>query len=277
MAGLVSYVSSDEEDHTDVDISKSNADKSSHLLRKQTDSHQSKTTSNGTVVKPALPRSEEPIVGPTLGPSLGLPGAQLLEDEDEEQTMAPQSPYSTNRALLRNLTLPSLPNYDIPPSPPASPSESTNAKFKQYLELKKSGLHYNDKLAQSSVFKNPTLPQTLMTFSNIDEAGQYATTLPKELWNPNGFPGYAFKEELAKSQQKILKKREEEKARGQRDSLDFVPATSSTEPVSRSGISSNGGRQFQKSAAERIMAGLDRGHSSLPQVQGTKRKTRFES
>ncbi|PVH88275.1 HCNGP-domain-containing protein [Cadophora sp. DSE1049] len=274
MAGLVSYASSDEEDHMEVDVSKLNADRTT-TPRDDTYGHQSNVQQNGATVGPILPDPEAPIVGPTLGPSTILSEAQLLEEEDEDLPVAPLSPYSANRALLRDLTLPTLPNYDIPPSPPGSPLQSTNTKFKHFLELKKQGVHFNDKLANSSALKNPSLMQKLMDFSDIDEAGQYATTLPKELWDPDGFPAYAFKEVLAKSQQRILKKKEDEKSRGQRESLDFVPATSSLEPVSRNGTPSNGGRPAQ-SAAERIMAGLDRGRSSSPQV-GTKRKSRFDS
>lgn len=185
--------------------------------------------------------------------------------------MAPQSPYSSNRALLRDLTLPTLPNYDIPPSPPGSPQESTNAKFKHFLELKKQGVHFNEKLAKSSALKNPSLMQKLMDFSSIDEGGQYESTLPNDLWNPNIFPAHAYKEELAKSQQKILKRSEDEKSRGQRESVDFVPASAAGESGSRSGTPGQLSKPGQKSAAERIMAGLDR---SSP--QGTKRKTRFE-
>jgi len=207
---------------------------------------------------------------------MDIPTELLLPENDE--TMAPQSPYSANRALLRDLTLPTIPNYDIPPSPPGSPIESTNSKFKHFLELKKQGVHFNEKLAKSSALKNPSLMQKLMNFADIDEAGQYATTLAKDLWDPNGFPEYAYKEELAHSQQKIRKKREDEKAKGQRESIDFVPAAApSGEPSSRSGTPGGGGRSGQKSAAERIMAGLDRGRSNSPQVQGTKRKTRFDS
>ena len=200
-----------------------------------------------------------------------------LLGEDQETGAPPQSPYSTNRALLRDLTLPTIPNYDIPPSPPGSPKESTNAKFKHFLELKKQGVHFNDKLAKSSALKNPSLMQKLMDFSDIDEAGQYSTTLPKDLWNPDASPNHAYKEELAKSQKKILKRKEDEKSRGQRESVDFVPASASGESVSRSGTPGNGAKASQKSAAERIMAGLDRNLSSSPRVQGVKRKSRFDS
>jgi len=155
--------------------------------------------------------------------------------------------------------------------------ESTNSRFKHFLELKKQAVHFNEKLAKSSALKNPSLMQKLMDFSDIDEAGQYSTTLPRDLWNPDCFPESTYKEELAKSQQKIIKMKEDEKVKGQRESVDFVPASAAGEALSRSGTPGVGGRSGQKSAAERIMAGLDRGRSSSPQVQGTKRKTRFDS
>jgi hypothetical protein len=96
-----------------------------------------------------------------------------MREENQSQeghVMAPLSPYSSNRALLRDLTLPTVPNYNIPPSPPGSPMESTNAKFKHFLELKKQGIHFNDKLSKSSAMKNPALMQKLLDFSDINEA-----------------------------------------------------------------------------------------------------------
>jgi hypothetical protein len=225
------------------------------------------------------PQPNVPLVGPPLEPT-DATDLSMAEQLDDGQNPVPQSPYSANRALLRDLTLPTVPNYDIPPSPPGSPIASTNAKFKHFLDLKKQGIHFNEKLSRSSALKNPSLMQKLMDFADIDEAGQYATTLSKELWDPEAFPEYAYKEELAKSQQKILKRREEQKLRGQREAVNFVPASASGES-SRSGTprasAGTGLRTGQKSAAERIMAGLDRGRSNSPQVPGVKRKTRFES
>ncbi|CAL3962144.1 unnamed protein product [Diplocarpon coronariae] len=267
MAGLVGYVSSDEEDHAVLDISKRNVDLRTSYRLEHSDS--TDTRCNGD----AEPHLEAPLVGPILGPVADV-SENLLEDTD--QAMAPLSPYSANRALLRDLTLPTLPNYNIPPSPPGSPLASTNAKFKHFLGLKKQGVHFNEKLAKSDALKNPSLMQKLMDFADIDDAGQYLTTLPRDLWDPYGFPAHAFKEELAKSQQRILKRQEEDKAKGQRDSLDFVPATSTSEIPSRNGTLSNSGRPGQKSAAERIMAGLDINRPSSSQAQGSKRKSRFD-
>jgi hypothetical protein len=210
-----------------------------------------------------------------LGPTAPIHNI-MPELQEEDDGFRPQSPYSADRALMRDLTLPTMPNYDIPPSPPGSPDAGANTKFKHFLNLKQQGIHFNGKLAKSSGLKNPSLMQKLMDFSGIDEEDQYATTLPKDLWDPNGFPEYAYKEELAKSQQQIRKKLDEKKTRGQRDAVEFVPATASGES-SRSGTPGSSGRTGPKSAAERVLSGLDRVRSSSPQVQNLKRKTRFDS
>ena len=140
-------------------------------------------------------------------------------------------------------------------------------KFAHFLELKKQGVHFNDKLARSSALKNPGLLQKLMGFAGLEESDQYASTLPKEIWDPAGFPAWAYREELGKSQQEMQKKMEEEKARVQRDVIDFVSATSSAQSTS-GGIPASGGvtRGLRVSAAERIMAGLDRERTRSPQV-----------
>jgi len=211
------------------------------------------------------------LAGPVLGPTMPTDEMPILDSPPDNGNFAPQSPYSANRAIIRDLTLPPIPNYDIPPSPPGSPVASTNAKFKHFLELKKQGVHFNEKLSKSAALKNPSLMQKLMDFADIDEVAEFATTLPKELWDPTGFPEAGYKENLAKSQKDILKMREEERAKGQRTSVDFVPATASGDS-SRNGTPRIG----QKSASERVMAGLDKGRSNSPHVHGVKRKTRFE-
>jgi len=175
--------------------------------------------------------------------------------------------------LIRDLTLPPNPNLDIPQSPPGSPLPELTQKFTHYLELKKQGVHFNDKLAKSSTLKNPSLVFKLMNFAGIQERNQYASSLPKDIWNHEALPEWAYKEELSKSQQKIRKRNEEEKAREQRQSIDFVPATTSEE-LNRGGVSSSGGvgKNFGRSAAERIMAGLDRERTASPHLSDGSRK-----
>ena len=178
---------------------------------------------------------------------------------------APQSPYSANRVAVRNLTLPTIPNLDIPLSPPGSPPPGMDAKFEHFLKLKTQGVHFNEKLAKSSALKNPGLGQKLMEFAGIGEEDQYNTTLSEEIWNPKGFPNWAYKEQLAKSNQEVMKKKEEEKLRVQRESIDFVPAVSSANP-GRNGVNTvtGGPKSTRASAAERVMAGLDRERHASP-------------
>lgn len=191
-------------------------------------------------------------------------------DSSNGALSAPGSPYSHARQLIHSLTLPPLPNVSIPPSPPGSPRPSTSAKIDRFLELKSQGIHFNAKLASSSALKNPSLLQNLMKFAGIDELDQYSSALPSEL-SPipeGGFPKLAYVEELAKSQQEILKRKEMEKLGERRE---FVVASA---PSSGSGTPQSGGRIVSKgSATERVMAGLDRERTRSPQVAiGTGRK-----
>lgn len=98
-----------------------------------------------------------------------------------------------------------------------------------------------------------------MDFAAIHEDEQYASTLPDGVAVPTKFPMWAYVEELKESQRKIAKAKEEEKVRQPRDRIEFVPAA-------RSGASSGTGTPLGKgkheSAAERVMAGLDRQSSS---------------
>lgn len=150
---------------------------------------------------------------------------------------APSSPYSASRSLIHTLTLPTVPNMDIPPSPPSSPSQITSqaaltAKFDKFLELKrKKGIHFNARIADSHALKNPPLMDKLLVFvgvgvefddGSIDGVEQYATTLPSELWDPAAFPEWAYRGPLRKSQERVQKERGREKG----ETVHFVPASS---------------------------------------------------
>ena len=106
-----------------------------------------------------------------------------------------------------------------------------------------------------------------MEFAGVKDQQQYATTLPADLWDPEGFPDFAYKEELAKSQKEISKRKEEEKAKATREGIEFVSATDSGQP-SR-GVTPGigvGSKPTRGSAAERVMAGLDRDRKSSPKM-----------
>ena len=223
------------------------------------------TTVNGSF-RPNQRDGEHAVAtGSTDGAILGPAGPPQFTMSDKDTLSAPSSPYTSMRAAIRNLTLPTIPNLDIPPSPPGSPAPGADEKFAHFLELKKQGVHFNAKLASSSALKNPSLLPKLMDFAGLEEQHQCATTLPKDLWDPMDFPEWAYKERLAQSQQIVSKKREEEKTKVSRESIDFVSATTSDQS-SRGGTPGIGPstKVMRGSAAERVMAGLHREQKAAP-------------
>jgi len=151
------------------------------------------------------------VYGPQIGPALGpdIPPLEDLTDADADVSAAmmanpaPGSPYSANRAMLRSLTLPAVPDMDIPLSPPGSPSAATSKKFENFLELKKKGVHFNSRLADTPAMRNPALVDKLLGFTELDHRDQYRTTLSTDLWDPDAFPRHAYKEQLRQSQSEI--------------------------------------------------------------------------
>lgn len=144
---------------------------------------------------------------------------------DEPSPDRISSPFSTSLSLIHDLTLPSVPNLDIPPSPPGSPNPMANSKFAHFLSLKKQGTHFNEKLAGSSSLKNPSLLQKMMDHAGIDEQAQYSTSLPLDLWDMSSLPEWGFKEQLLKTQQEVRHRTEEKRLAGKRDSIEFVSST----------------------------------------------------
>jgi hypothetical protein len=136
-------------------------------------------------------------------------------------------------------------------------------KINHFLALKQQGVHFNEKLSKSSALKNPSLLGKLMTFAGLESDEQYASTLPTELWNPDGFPDWAFKDELGKAQVETVKKREEEIAKGLRPGVEFVKASGEDPGRSEYGYMAKAGGG---NAGERVVSGLsrdrerDRGH-----------------
>lgn len=171
-----------------------------------------------------------PVNGPSQGPTVSPPPP----DEDAPDDVPPGSPYTSHRALVQNLTLPTVPNFNIPPSPPGSPPQRATKKLAQFLELKKKGQHFNQRLEGSSVLRDPGHLQKLMDFAGISEEEQYASALSVDVAVPITFPEWAYVEELRASQKQILKEKEKTKSKLPREAVDFVSAT-------KSGVSSGPG------------------------------------
>ncbi|KAF2405378.1 HCNGP-domain-containing protein [Trichodelitschia bisporula] len=225
------------------------------------------TTATTLPLQPAA--GPYPPAGPELGPSL----PQAEEDGDEDPDTVPLSPYSASRLATRNLTMPPVPNFDIPPSPPGSPPPTSTKKFARFLQLKKQGVHFNEKLANSTALRNPALLQKLMEFAEIDEKDQYATALPEDLAVPTTFPPWAYADQLAETQKKIQKRRDEAKKKG--EPVGFVSATASN-ASGRSGMYMG---QKGASATEGGMAGSSKEKPVLTESgkREEPRRNRFRS
>ena len=234
-------------------------------------------TTNGSL-KPEEPTIEPGVQDRTANQELVGPAGPPPSTVPENNTVSrPSSPYTNQRATIRNLTLPSNPNLDIPPSPPGSPAPGADQKLAHFLRLKQQGVHFNAKLASSSALKNPSLLPKLMEFAGVKEQHQYVTTLPTHLWDPEGFPESAYKEELAKSQKDISKRKEEEKVNATREGIDFVSATNSSQSsLGVTPIIGVGSKAIRGSAAERVMAGLDRDRISSPKMGAAGPKKEME-
>jgi hypothetical protein len=198
-----------------------------------------------TAVKKNNPQSGSTVVQPSrplLGP---LQLQETSTPSDCHLVLGRSSPFSTSRGLIHDLTLPPVPDLDIPASPPGSPDSAMSTKFSHFLSLKKQGVHFNEKLSGSSSLKNPSLLIKLRQHAGIDDEEQYATSLSSGIWDISLLPEWGYKEELMKSQQTTRHRLEEKmKASGQREFIEF--ASSGT---SRDGRSSSE-RRFKTTSTE---------------------------
>lgn len=170
--------------------------------------------------------SSENIIGPMLGPVDQPSDAAVADALSSPIALADMS----ERDAIRHLTQPTFPASSLPPSPPGSPDPAANERFRRFLDLKSRGVHFNDDLARKSSFRNPSLLSTMMSKVGIDEKAQYNTSLPLDLWDPNDFPEWAYKEGLLKSQQELKSQSDANRkmlsATGKR-TIEFTPESAS--------------------------------------------------
>ncbi|KAJ2897055.1 hypothetical protein MKZ38_005005 [Zalerion maritima] len=251
MGGLVAYESSDDdEDIQDAPAAATNSEaRCSYISPMKSDSVSNPSALSHSQPAPApapgpqlLPPAQstpigpgQPILGPSLPPTgMDMNEASITDDDQQQPTSSPApplSPYTAERNLVRDLTLPTVPNMDLPPSPPRSPPPAVDGKFRHFLEIKKQGQHFNERLASSAGARNPSMADKLIAFAGVGcldsrdgLKAQYRTSLALDLVDPEAFPDSAFRRELKRSRDMISKEREAERASGQRG-IEFVPAT----------------------------------------------------
>ncbi|SPN96768.1 uncharacterized protein DNG_00288 [Cephalotrichum gorgonifer] len=222
MAGLVSYESSDEEDVIESPREqKQNGTKTSEPVVE--DAAPEKAPESAPPAQPEPSLSEPaPFVGPMPPPNFTSADLPSPSPSPLPDLAPPGSPYTSHRALLRDLTLPTHPNLDLPPSPPGSPPPPLTQKITTFLSLKEKGTHFNARLQSSPALRNPALMDKLLAFTGT-EADQYATTVATDLWDPAGFPGWAFRSELRGARER--QRREREGERKETGRVEFVPSS----------------------------------------------------
>lgn len=133
--------------------------------------------------------------------------------------------------------MPPVPNFDIPDAPPPPPHNSEEAatlaavakQFERFLDLKKQGVHFNERLQNSTSLRNPSLLPKLMAFAGITDQECYESTLPAELAVPSRWPEDCYVESLVKQNE-----RREKKRLAERERVDFVPAQQVSEGSGKS-------------------------------------------
>ncbi|KAI1640372.1 HCNGP-like protein-domain-containing protein [Biscogniauxia mediterranea] len=290
---LVGYESSDEEEEV-AEVAPAPKPESLKPVEGATDNASEKPNTTKTPEAATAAEVEEKpapaayVYGPQMGPAAG-PSFPPLEEADDipeeaEATAAsasapdlpapPGSPYSANRALLRDLTLPAVPNMEIPGSPRGvSPPAATSRKLEHFLELKRRGVHFNARLADSPAMRNPALADKMLAFAGLPDRDHYRTTLPPDLWDPAAaFPRHAFREQLRKSQAEIAQAR----ARAKGTPVEFVPPAAAAAPAAAGGASATGsGAGGQGGGPGAGVGGGGGGGGAQPSAG--KRKTRFDA
>ncbi|EMC91251.1 hypothetical protein BAUCODRAFT_80277 [Baudoinia panamericana UAMH 10762] len=245
MSALVGYASSDEDEDEYEGSSRPAKIATKHESQDPTEPSDARAQSAQEL--PSVP------IGPSLRPHQPHPdvveeGANLIPSSFSP----PSSPYTFERQRVRELTMPPIPNFSIPeaPLPPLDGSEEAAAlsaatkKFSRFLELKKQGIHFNERLLHTSSLRNPGLLPKLMEFAGIGVEESYATTLSTE-GGEGAVAGVRWPEEwyvenLIKENERKLKN---ERERGGK--LEFVPAAnakaSNGSAVSTPGSSGSGG------------------------------------
>ncbi|KAI1489545.1 HCNGP-like protein-domain-containing protein [Biscogniauxia mediterranea] len=297
---LVGYESSDEEEEV-TEVAPVAEPESLKSVEGATDNATEKPNTTKTPEPATAAEVEEKpaaaayVYGPQMGPAAGpsFPPLEEADDIPEEAGAAasasasapdlllpplppPGSPYSANRALLRDLTLPSVPNMEIPASPRGvSPPPATSRKLEHFLELKRKGVHFNARLADAPAMRNPALADKMLAgFAGLPDRDHYRTVLPPDLWDPvAAFPRHAFREQLRRSQTEIAQAR----ARAKGAPVEFVPpAAGGAGAGAVAGASATGSSTGGQGGGPGAGVGGGGGGGGAQPSAG-KRKTRFDA
>ena len=221
------------------------------------------------------PRSPSPLreLSPSPARQSSLhklsPSSPQVVDLD---TPAPDEPefvsqLAYHNALIRQATMPVLPpdleDFGIPPSPPGSPDPILAQKLENFRQLQDQGVYFNDRLSGNRGFRNPKLLERLRGYAGVED--EYGSHLPESIWNPHGFSEDQYYDKLGMSLILTYSDFVAEKQRQEFEALQARQQNESRSSIEFTSSSSNPAAAIsQKSAAERIMEGLNSRPNSRP-------------
>ncbi|KAJ3163118.1 SAP30-binding protein [Geranomyces michiganensis] len=109
----------------------------------------------------------------------------------------PLDPESETPAEKLTRLLRSPPGVVLPPEPDGEADPAIQAKISRWLELKASGMVFNDRLESTHAFRNPSITSKMIEYLGLDERG---SNFSKEIYNPTGFPPEAYYDKIAERQ-----------------------------------------------------------------------------
>ncbi|KAJ3168987.1 SAP30-binding protein [Geranomyces variabilis] len=111
--------------------------------------------------------------------------------------ISPSDPEcETPAAKLARLLRPP-PGTVLPPEPPGEADPAIQAKILKWLDLKASGMVFNDRLESTHAFRNPSITSKMIEYLGLDERG---SNFSKDVYNPEGFPPEAYYDKIAERQ-----------------------------------------------------------------------------
>lgn len=198
-----------------------------------------------------------PIQGPLLGPSLGPVAGPSAESKmgpaaeeiahtsekrglDEDDNEEPLSPYSKRMNRRRELTMPPVPNFDIPPPPQQAAPLAVERKFLNFLKIKRRGMHLNQNLEAKHEFKDPEFMDKQLKFLGLNQETQYNCTLSKDALDMD-WPESAYHDKYAALVKAEMEAREQAKLGHAREFV--VAAAIAKSNAAWSSLEDNDGRR----------------------------------
>jgi hypothetical protein len=142
-------------------------------------------------ISPPPPQSLSPRpTSPKQSTSIPVSPQVITVDTPASDETEYLTPLQYQNSLIRQATMPNLPpeldDFGIPPSPPGSPDPPLAKKIENFRELRERGVYFNERLGGNKGFRNPKLLERLRGYVGVDD--EYGSHLPKEVWDPKGFP-----------------------------------------------------------------------------------------